>query len=281
MLAATLTLSVLSVLLTQSSAPTRPVEPPLKADTIVVTGSKDRTKGKVEEPYSTTPRVVTGSRIARIPSGRRVFTTVATDTGLAGLIADKDNNFDAAGGAALNFRKKRVKECKADRHEVSEATACVLFDVTKAIEAGEYPVAASKLDELKSRALNGFERYYVAFYSYQLAEAQQDDGAREVALKAMLASGRMHEGEQLAAKKTLVALALKRGDSPAAIAALEELLAVQPGDARSHANLAALYERSGMRQKARTQMAAAVMAMQQSGRTPPSEWVTYLRSSNR
>lgn len=268
-------ISIEPVTNTGSEAPSRDQQP------IIVRGTKDKER-KAEEPYSTTPRQVTGSRIKRVPLGRRVFTTVATDTGVAGLLTAKDNNMDGTGGMVPLTRKKLVKECKADHTEVSELIACALSDVAKAMEAGQYQLASDKLATLKGNAtLNSSERYYVAVFSYRLAEAQQDTAARETALKAMLASGTMPEQDQLSARKILISLALTRGDDRAATTMLEQLVAAGPADARSHANLAALYERSGLPDKARTQMAEAVEAIKQTGGQPPSEWINYLQRERR
>lgn len=261
--------------------------PPSSAQTsepIIVTGARTdehEAQRKVEKPYSITPRVVTGSRIPHT-TGRRLFNTVASDTGLAGLIADKNNNFDAAGGSVPRQRDRRIIECRADREEVSEETACALFDIAKALDDGDHVTAAAKLDELKEdRSLHSFDRYYVAFYQYKVAEARADERGREDALKAMLASGRMPWEERLTAQRTLVAMALKRGDNSGAIAALEKLTEAQPDDARSQANLAALYDRSGFKEKARQRMTVAVAVAGQSGAAVPRDWIDYLQSTPR
>lgn len=273
----------LAVLLAQSPTPAKPAEPADSNDTVVVVGTRidEKARDKAEKPYSTTPRTVTGSRIERIPSGRRVFTTVASDTGLAGLLSSTHNHMDANGGMVLNRRTRHVLECKAGSEQVSEVTACALLDVSRSISNGDHPGAAAQLRALGARGLNGTERYYHATYSYRLAEALKDDAGREQALKAMLATGKMPQAEQMPALRTLAAMAIRRGDDPAAIAALEHLVLVPPVDARSHANLALLYSRAGMDDKARFQMAAAVSTMQQAGGTPPREWTDFLGGDKR
>ena len=247
------------------------------AEGIVVTGVRPKRPKNAEEPYSETKRVPLGSRIPRIPE-RRMFYSIASDTGLAGLIGGgKDNNFDALGGSMAKTRVRVVKECKADREEVSEKTACALIRVAGHIESSEFDAAKAELAKLDGiRMLPSFDRYYAANYHYRLAAALKDDAGREVALKTMLASGRMPEADRPGALRTLVAMALARGDDQSAIAELERLIASVPDDARSQANLAALYARHGRLPQARSHMALAVASTKARGDAVPQGWIDFL-----
>lgn len=266
--------------ITQSAVPVTPAEEAKAEDPIVVTGTRIKRGPKpiAEEPYSTTERVPLGSRIARKPSGRRVFNTVATDSGLAGLVgASNGGSFDATGTMGAPIRKRLVKECRADQDEVSEAVACALFDVKKKLDAGQIEAADAELRKLmQSTTLSGLERYYGAHYAYRVAAARADDSGREAALKAMLGTGHMPAAERLGALRTLVAMALMRGDDGAAIGQLETLVRTVPNDAQSLANLAALYAARGAHGEARVKLAAAVGITRANGRPVPQSWIDYL-----
>ena len=255
--------------------------PPTTAETpdqdLVVTGQRpDPREGKAEEPYSTTPRVMLGSRIARKPGGRRVFNTIASDTGVGGVLPGQGTNIDGTGGFFVRFAGRDAKTCKADREEVSEATACAIYEAGKKMDAGDLAGASALLDPLLSSE-RGWDRYYAGHHAYLVAERAGDSAGRERALQAMLKSGQMGEPERVTALKTLIAIALRRGDEGAAMSRLQELIGAAPEDARSRANLAVLHANRGEHDKARPLMAAAVSLVERSGSTPPAAWIDYLR----
>ena len=268
-----LTLTIASVL-----AFSPPVSEQPRPDDIIVDGRRLtpeelRRERDAEGPYSTTPRVMLGTRIARTPE-RRTFNTVSTDTGLAGLISGPDNNMDAAGGAV---RSRLVRICRADREEVSEATACALSEANEMIRAGDFDRAGTILGELlAARHLSSFDRYYAGHYAVLLGQEAEDPVHRRAGLAAMLQSGRMAEADRPAAMRSLVSLALAAGDDAAAIAQLETLVNAVPHDAQSQANLAILYDRQGRVDQARQRMTLAVNQLRTEGRPPPEAWVAYL-----
>jgi hypothetical protein len=280
-----MSVTALLLILAGQQAATTTTKPPPEAQgqqTIVVTGERpDPRQKEAEEPYSTIEHTPLGSRIPR-KMGPRTFSTVATNTGLAGLllgggVGGGANSMDGTGGSVVRFRNRIVKVCKADREEVSEETACALVEAKKKMAQGDHAAASAALAPLlANRTLNSFDRYYIGYFAYQLADAQRDDAAREKALGLMLSSKRMPEGERLGAMKTMVRLSLKRGDEAAAKAMLEKLLALQPGDAASQANLATLYAWQGQHEKALPLMRTAVNLIQKDGGTPPKDWTDYL-----
>lgn len=273
----------LSLLVAVAEPPASPqAGKPAEEEELTVTGKRpDPREDKAEEPYSTTPRVMLGSRIPRKP-GRRMFNTVATDTGLAGLIPGPENNFDATGGMAPAFKDRHVKVCKADREQVTEETACAILEARKKMEKGDHEAASKALAPvLASGSISRLDRYYANHYAYLLAERAGDEPGRERALKGMLTSGRMPEVDRPAALKTLVAMALRRGDQTTAIAQLEALVEAAPEDARSLANLAALHAGRGDHARARPLMTAAVAAKQVRGEAPPPSWTDYLETAPR
>ena len=74
-------------------------------------------------------------------------------------------------------------------------------------------------------------------------------------------------------------MALTSGRDEIAIARFEQL-AEAGADARSLANLAALYARAGRMDQARLRMSQAVAQVRQQGQTPAEEWTTFLASSD-
>lgn len=258
-------------------------ERPEEGDPIVVTGSRpDRDpRGVAEEPYPETERVPLGSRIARRVE-RRPFRTVATETGLAGMVGNSgDGNWDGTGGSGHGVRGRRVTECVPDHEQVSEAVACALFRVKRNTDVGEFELAAQSLQPLLARrGMTDWEHYYVGYFAYRLADALDDDERRDRALQMMLASGRMSADDRLNALRMLAAIALEEGDDPAAIERLEQLVEADP-DARTLVNLAVLYARYGRNDQARLRMTEAVTLARQAGDTPPEEWSAFLGQLNR
>lgn len=271
-----LILSVAAAMALQSQAPAPDEQASPGEEDILVTGERIEGASEAEEPYSTTERVPLGSRIER-KTGPRLFRTVATESGLGGLISGPGNDFNATGAAAPRMREILVKECKSNNGEVTEETACRLIKVSDAMEAGDHDAARAELQALREiRTLPDPDRYYVAVYAYRVAQQFGDAPGREAALEAMLATGAMPPEQRPSARRSLVALALDRGDDPAAIGHLESLLALHPEDSRSQANLAALYARAGSHDKALPHMLKAVALVEQAGGAVPKSWADYV-----
>ena len=266
-------LMILAALLASAQEPQR--TEPAPEEPIVVTGGRPG-ENRPEPPYPETERTPVGSRITR-RNERRTFRTVASDQGLAGLISAPGLDFDGAGGATPRFRNRVVTECVAGNSQVSERTACALFRVRQAIERQNYAAAAETLEPLlRSGTLSGIDRYYVASFNYQLAQATDDDSRREAALTAMIESGRMPPADRTTAIRMLARLAAERGDSASAIARLERLVADNPAEPRNHADLAWLYVRAGRDGEAVPRMQTAVRLARESGQPVPPAWLAFL-----
>jgi len=246
---------------------------------IVVTGEREETSplGGVEQPYPETDRTPLGSRISR-SAARRPFRSVATESGLAGLLGN--NGLDGAGGSHLNMRMRLVTECVPEHEQVSEEIACILFRVKKSLEVSDFDAAAERLAPLMDRRhLTSWERYYVGYYGYNLAEGLEDAAARETALQLMVASGRMEDAQRRQALRALAGMALSSGREETAVERLEQL-AEAGADPRSLANLAALHARAGRMDQARLRMSQAVAQVRRQGRTPDEEWTAFLAQPN-
>jgi|GEM_PF-3248489 len=269
------------LLAAQAAAQAAPPAAAPPQGTIVVTGEREeRVNGeRVEEPYTETERVPLGSRIPRRREARP-FGTVASESGLAGMISGPGINYDATGGSGgtpLRVRNRVVRECRAGHAQVTERTACILYRVRQSIDGGDHAAAAAALDPLlRTATLSSIDRYYAASYSYQLAQAMDDDSRREAALTAMLESGRMPQQDRPNAMRMLARIAAQRGDSAGAIARLERLVADNPADPRNHADLAWLYVRAGRDGEAVPRMQTAVRLARQSGQEVPPAWLAFL-----
>lgn len=250
-------------------------------DEILVTGDRPRSdpRGKIEEPYPEVERVPLGSRIPR-QVARRPFRSVATESGLAGIVGHSgDGNWDGTGGSGHGVRTRLVIECTAGHAQVSEEVACILFRVGEATEAGNHAAAAEALAPLlERRHLTDWERYYVGHFAYALALDMDDAEGRERALGIMLASGRMEPEEQVSAMRTLVAMALRTGDDQAAISRLTQLTA-RDADPFHFANLAGLLARNGQLFEARRYMSEAVALQRARGEAPPAAWTDFLAAA--
>jgi tetratricopeptide (TPR) repeat protein len=269
------------LLLLAQSGQAAPAAPAPAQPPIVVTGEREeRVDGeRVEEPYTETERVPLGSRIPRRRDARP-YSTVASESGLAGMISGPGINYDATGGSggtALRVRNRVVRECVAGDRQVSERTACILYRVRQSIDGQDYAAAAALLEPLlASGTLSGIDRYYAASFSYQLAQATDDDARRESALTAMLESGRMPAADRPNATRMLARLAVERGDNATAIARLERLVAERPDEPRNHADLAWLYARSGRDGEALPRMTMAVQLARRAGAEVPQAWIDFL-----
>ena len=272
----------LALFLLLAQPPERGEQPAAAAQgPIVVSGEREERRNgeRIEEPYTETERVPLGSRIPRRRDARP-FSTVTSESGLAGMISGPGINYDATGGSGgtpLRVRNRVVRECVAGDRQVSERTACILYRVSQAIEAQDHAGAAALLEPLlRSGTLSSVDRYYAASFSYRLAQATDDDSRRESALTAMVESGRMPAADRPNAIRMLARLAAQRGDNGAAIARIERLVAEMPEEPRNHADLAWLYARSGRDSEALPRMATAVQLARRTGAPVPQAWLDFL-----
>lgn len=246
--------------------PAEAAAPPPPTDEIVVTG----TRAAGEE----TQRAPLGSRIGRRKEvdPRGFVSQIASDTGVAGL--SPTSGLDPFTGGA---RKITVKSCKADDARLSLAALCDLAAIQRKIEEGDDAGALVAIHRLGERGdVTPLDRFFAHRFHYQIAQAARDDTGRRDAIEAMLETGAMARPDELAARRTLAAMALARGDDDAAIVELERVTAIAPADVRSHANLGALYARNGMPGKARERMADAVKLTAAAGQPVPDAWRDYL-----
>lgn len=244
-------------------AGTLPLPPP--QDEIVVTGTRQN-KDAEQAPL--------GSRITRAkePDPRGFVSQIASDTGPAGMVPG--SGMDPFAGGTRNVT---VKTCKASDTRLSLAARCDLAAIQRKMKAGDQAGALAAIHRLSERAdVTALDRFFARRFQYQIAEGANDQAGRREAIEAMLETGVMARADQRAARRTLVAMALRRGDDKAAIAELERLVLAVPDDSASQANLAALYARYGRHDDARAHMALAVAAVRARAGDVPQGWTDYL-----
>jgi hypothetical protein len=271
-------LSLLLLAMQAAPAPA-PAQDAATRNPIVVNGIPQRVGGRrVEQPYTEGEHVMLGSRVPRRRDARG-FRTVATDSGLAGLMQGHLQGFDGTGGSAPRMANRPVIECVAGHPQVLERNACILFRVRQAIGRQDHGGAAAAIAPLlRSRTLSGIERYYVASINLELAEAMDDDERREAAVALMVESGRMPAADRPNAMRILARLAARRGDNEAALARLERLVAELPDEPRNHADLAWLLSRSGRDVEAVPRMMHALELARRTGGTVPQAWTDFLNA---
>lgn len=241
----------------QSAAPAGASPPPI--EDIEVIGARP------EQPESSAP---TGSRIGREPL--LPFATVAS-TNVAGLTPQSGMD-PFAGGT----RMVSETHCRSDNPRLSATAACRLLPIQRFIAAGEHDQALSALDRFAAdETATDEERYVAAALQYQIAAARGEPLDREDALRAMLATAALPAPSRPAALRTLVSLALRRGDSAAASVLLVELLVLVPEDTRSLINLAAIRAEAGSHAEAATLVGRAIEVARRRGEPVPAEWLSF------
>lgn len=252
---------ILPLLMLAQSAAASPPPPP--AD-IIVTGTRVRVPDK--SPL--------GSRIGRAneTDPRGFVPQIRSDTGVAGL--GPTSGMDPFAGGT---RKITTRSCKSSEARLSLAALCDLAAIQKKMAQGDRAGATGAIYRLVERPdVTAVDRFFAHRFQYQIAETAGDAQGRRDAIGAMLETGAMAPPDALAARRTLVAMALARGDDHAAIAELEQVTRIAPDDARSHANLAALYARAGLHEDARRHMSDAVKLSAAAGQAVPQAWRDYL-----
>jgi hypothetical protein len=234
-------------------------------------GSDITVTGERSEPQR--PRATTGSRIAR--SERPApFATIATETGVAGLVPGSQ-----ADPFAGFTRTVTEVSCRSDDERVSADAACRLAAIQRLIAAQSFDEARSAIDRLAaSEAATDLERYLAAGFLYRIGLATGEAADREDALRMLVASEAAPAAERSAAYRTLVSIALRRGDKAAARELLERIVATAPEDSRSRANLASLYAETGRAQEAAALVREAIAIARRRGEPVPAEWLSFASS---
>lgn len=219
--------------------------------------------------------VRSSSRIATKP----LFTkeNIRSETGVAGLTP-------GSGATPLALEnpmvRKRIVTCTgtSDGADLSERAACLIVQAQGDVAAGSISGAADIYRYMASSPdFTPAERLAGGNLLYGLGEQNSDDAMREEALIRMLEAESLQGMEATSARRTLVAMALKRQDSALAIQRLEEVVDRSPGDSQSLANLAILLRQENQA-GAEQRMEQAITARESKGGHVPKGWRDFLRT---
>lgn len=231
---------------------------------IIVSGT--RPNGEDEEAT-----VIVGSRIARKPILAPGF--IASNTPVAALSAT--SGVDPL-SVENRIRKRKVTSCISDNPAIGKQAACLLIDAEAALLREEVSTGISIYRFLNSSTeFSPSERLAAAQKLFAVGQASADANLREEALIRMLSSGAMAADEAQHARRSLVTFALQREDIQLAIARLQEVVALDAGDAQSLANLAILL-RQNNQAGASEYMLRAVSLKRERGDTIPNGWEQFL-----
>lgn len=224
----------------------------------------------VEGPRDEAPRrAQTGSRIPGEPLFKDL--TVSTSTGVAGLTPGSGMTPDGS-----RATKRITKTCVSDTEGVGERASCLLLAANTARSQNEISAAIDIYRYLvSSNQFGAVERLAGGTELYNLAQLTGDEVLREEALIRLLDSEVLNEAQQVGARRTLVDLALKRGDKPLALKRLEQFVAEENADPQSLANLAVLRDEQGV-PGAATMMRRAIAAIEAAGGETPSGWQDFV-----
>lgn len=257
----TLLLIGLAAVAAQAAPANKPAAEAAPPD-IVVTGTRAPTRAPV------------GSRIDRAVEvdPRGFVSQVRTESHVMGMTPT--SGMDPFAGAT---RRVEVKACKSSEPRLSKAALCDLAAIQRRIAAAEPDAAFAAIERFLERGdATPVDRFVARRYQYELAAGLGDTERREEALRGMTDTGELGGNDLSAARRSLAAMALARGDEATAIKELERVTGMEPTDGRSHANLAALYSRSGRMPEARSRMALAVASVRAQGQAVPQGWLDFL-----
>ncbi|MEO9579964.1 MAG: tetratricopeptide repeat protein [Marinomonas sp.] len=263
--------AIASVLLLQASVPapdsaaTKAPDPEADAREmpIVVTGETN-----ADDEHG----IQTGSRIPRKPRFGATQLNVRSSTGIGGLTP-------GSGMQPLDLQnpvtRTKISSCKSDNEAVGARAACILLNADTSIEAGDVSDGANLYRHLvSSDEFTPEERLAGGQRLYAFAQSQGDETLREEALIRLDDSGTLPAEKAQSARRALATMAIKRSDFSAAIARLEAVVANDPLDAQSHANLAILLRQEG-REGAKARMAQAIAAREAASSEVPAEWRSF------
>ncbi|GAA4039434.1 tetratricopeptide repeat protein [Parerythrobacter jejuensis] len=256
---------VLAPLAGQNGDPKPPTaEEAARERPIVVTGQREEERVGVQSD----------SRIRKKP--RFTNENIRSATGIAGL--SPGSGMRPLSGRNPVF-KKRIIQCVSDNEAIGERATCLLANAQEDVAAGNIGLGADAYRYLvSSDEFAATERLAGGQKLYALGEETGNDGMREEALIRLVESDTLPANQARSARRTLVAMALKQDDTVLAIDRLEDVVAADPADAQSLANLAILLRREG-RSGASDRMRQAIAAIEQSGQPAPQAWTDFAEAS--
>ncbi|RDC60704.1 hypothetical protein HME9302_01919 [Alteripontixanthobacter maritimus] len=246
-------------------------EPSDPSEEIVVAGPGDADDRQNEREAAKT--VFAGSRIARQPL--IVDTPIATNTSLGGLTPG--SGMDPAGGYT---RTRRTKTCISSDPAMSKRAACLMGEAQAAYAAGDMAEADHLYAAIADMPELGIDERRAAMeWRYRLARQSGAKETAEAVLEGLIDSGSMDWADEVSARRSLVASALRSGDKGLALERLVSLRQAGMADAQNLANLAILGREQGLPDTAET-MRAAIAKLEADGRDIPAGWREFAAETN-
>jgi len=215
--------------------------------------------------------VVVGSRIARQPI--LAAGAIASNTPVAALSVT--SGVDPL-SVQNRVNKRKVSQCRSDDPAIGKEAACLLVDAETALQRNDSTSAISFYRHLNaSSQFSAVERLVAAEKLFALGQTTADAGLREEALLRMLSTTALPEVEAQSARRSLVNLALDRGNAALAITRLREVVAQDANDAQSMANLAILLRQENL-EGASESMMQAIQIKKVRGEPIPAGWADFV-----
>lgn len=216
--------------------------------------------------------IVLGSKIPRKAPLKPY--NIATSTGIGGLTPG--SGMEPLSGQNRVGKRKSVT-CASDDPAVGEEASCLLIEAQSALQENDKAHAVALYRFLNaSEDFSGSERLAAARKLFAFGQAEADPLLREEALLRMLKTGAMPDQEAQGARRSLVTMALQRDNVELAVTRLRDVVAADPQDAQSLANLAILLRQEGQ-PDASEYMLRAIAARKAEGQAIPPGWAEFAR----
>lgn len=244
-----------------------PPAPDRRGEDIVVVAAPDPDAPDLANQRKT---IIVGSRIPRHSTQNNPL--LATRTSLNGF---------TPGSGMDPYKDQRTifwKSCRADGAVLRKPVACALAGVQKLIAAGKIAQASTAAARTAALPdLTGEERFAIGQYQYRLADMTNDGERRHAALETIVATDLLPVDEQASAVRTLASAAWHRNDQPEALERFQQAARLDPGDANSRVNAAAMLQSLGRRDEARQHLRAAIAIVAAKGQPVPQSWIDNAR----
>lgn len=188
-----------------------------------------------------------------------------------------------AGGAlstAPVFAQKAKKVEGPAPPKLSKQVQAPLSEAQKLIAAGDNAGALVKVQAADAVKTTPDEAFVVNQFKLNVAIAMKDDALTEQAIEGQIASGRVDRETQTKYITALASLALRRNDTPKALAQYERLAALSPNDAEIPISIGELYRRNNQNAQAVASYKKGIEIRKASGQPVPEAWYrNYVRTA--
>lgn len=162
----------------------------------------------------------------KLPNFSRIGAmTAALAIGAAGVVAL------TPASAYQDDKPKKEKKGKAEAPAKMQLTPAVqknLVVIQDALKTGDMASATAKINETQPLVQTADDKYLLSRFRLQVAEAQNDDAGRALAMDGLLESGKLEPKDQGVILRNQGVIAFNKRDFPKAVASFDRLAALQP-----------------------------------------------------